>query len=799
MSDYEISRPPTTNKSGHNPGQANAGSAKRGPIKTISSSTTKPLKSTPLLVLSDELGKLIEEATTRLSSSATFEDFVRQTQGPSDLHSNVEHLDHPAADLLKQYRDRGVPMETTTDPWTSDRIQAALDRGPHQSANLYKDFVREEFVNFVKKHFWTIVPARLVKHLKNLRLSPLGVVPQHERRPRLICDYTFYGVNQETHPLAPEEAMQFGKALSRVLERLAYANPRFGPVYMSKIDISDGFYRLRLTWESVVHMGLLLPKWENEEQMVAFPMVLPMGWTESPPAFCAATETIADLANWSLYGNETFPPHRLEELANTLPKDYTEPDDDSMQGPLSPRKFADAPIAYVDVYVDDIGGLGQGQWKEKVNRTIFHSIDKVLRPLVPDDSAHRQEPASESKLRKGDGCMATQKVYLGWLIDTRAMTIQLTTRRRLRLKEILSDLPRTRQRVSVKTWHKVLGELRSMALAIPGSRGLFSALQFRFKADKTRIRLTRMVHDFLDDFRWLFQNLDQRPTRIYEVVPTEPQIVGATDASGLGMGGIFFVPTSTSTEDKPDYESYLWRVPFPDDIRACLVTFENPNGTITNSDLEMAATVGHNDVVAHKYNVAEITVQTGHDNVAALMWNRKGSTTTEGPAAYLLRLQSLHQRHYRYISLHDFIPGHLNRLADEASRRVTLSDSDLIAYFNTHYPQKRQWQLCHLRPEMLSALISALYNKRSTPQSWTSEPEPLIDTGKSGWPSVPRTPWILGSPKGTILSRTYKSSPSDFALDASHPVVNPFELIQLLTSYVPSHRDTNGWGPQTPV
>ena len=41
--------------------------------------------------------------------------------------------------------------------------------------------VREEFVDFVLKKFWAVLPAKMVLGLADLRLSPLGVVPQHER------------------------------------------------------------------------------------------------------------------------------------------------------------------------------------------------------------------------------------------------------------------------------------------------------------------------------------------------------------------------------------------------------------------------------------------------------------------------------------------------------------------------------------------------------------------------------------------------------------------------------------------
>jgi hypothetical protein len=42
-------------------------------------------------------------------------------------------------------------------------------------------------------------------------------------------DYTYNTVNQGTIPLAPPEAMQFGACLQRLLQRLAYANPKHGP------------------------------------------------------------------------------------------------------------------------------------------------------------------------------------------------------------------------------------------------------------------------------------------------------------------------------------------------------------------------------------------------------------------------------------------------------------------------------------------------------------------------------------------------------------------------------------------
>ena len=100
-------------------------------------------------------------------------------------------------------------------------------------------------------------------------------------------------------------------------------------------------------------------------------------------------------------------------------------------------------------------------------------MDNLLRPT---DSTHHQEPISLSKLAKGDAKWATRKVLLGWIVDTIIETIELPDHHRLRLLEILTGL-HGKRRGSLKEWHKALGELRSMILAIPSGRGFFSTLQ----------------------------------------------------------------------------------------------------------------------------------------------------------------------------------------------------------------------------------------------------------------------------------------------------------------------------------
>ena len=99
-----------------------------------------------------------------------------------------------------------------------------------------------------------------------------------------------------------------------------------------------------------------------------------------------------------------------------------------------------------------------------------------------------------------------------------------------------------------------------------------------------------------------------------------------------------------------------------------MVTYDNLHGTIFNFDLELVGHVAHNDVLASIAHIGSTTVASYTDNTLALCWTKKGFTSTSVPAAYLLRLQALHQRHYRYHSRTSHIAVTANVMADDCSQ-----------------------------------------------------------------------------------------------------------------------------------
>ena len=211
---------------------------------------------------------------------------------------------------------------------------------------------------------------------------------------------------------------------SCILWLLRHADPDEGSVYLAKFDISDGFYHFFLELDDAPKLAVLMPKYDREPQLVAVPISLTMGWVSSPPTFCAASETAADIANASLF-RHTMPPHRLEDAASAhdcwglpqlnaglqLPSSLMTTKIISELALLLPQPEDHAlltkhwgPVAHVDVFIDDFIRVVQGSWCHCCN--VRHCIMRVVDSIFsqPDEmTAQCKEAISEKKLLKGDG------------------------------------------------------------------------------------------------------------------------------------------------------------------------------------------------------------------------------------------------------------------------------------------------------------------------------------------------------------------------------------------------------------
>ena len=207
------------------------------------------------------------------------------------------------------------------------------------------------------------------------------------------------------------------------------------------------------------------------------------------------------------------------------------------------------------------------------------------------------------------------------------------------------------------------------------------------------------------------------------------------------MGGVW-LPSA----QHPLHPPYVWRAPFPSSVQQALVSTDNLSGSITNSDLKLAGTIAHEATLAAVHDLRHCTIATFSDNTPAVAWGNKASTTTAGPASYLLRSSSLLQHQHQYLSQRFYIPGPANHLADVASWRFDLSNDALLAFLDSVASHTQPWQMLHLLPVWLSQLTTDLQRRRHVWPSLASMPPPKIaygpNTGSLSPTSLAWTPFL---------------------------------------------------------
>ena len=195
-----------------------------------------------------------------------------------------------------------APVVLAGKQWIEYQRVVTLQRGPHKSTLEHTPFLRREFASMVARGQWVVIPYSVAKRLPGLRLSLPGVKIERDGQPRWLGNYSFNPIKDETLPICDLSAMQYGRCLDCLLQKIVYADPELGPVHMIKADVSDGFYRIGLCPSDATKLGLVFPSEAGDKDLVAILLTLPMGWKNSPPIFCTAMETVSDLANESLSG-----------------------------------------------------------------------------------------------------------------------------------------------------------------------------------------------------------------------------------------------------------------------------------------------------------------------------------------------------------------------------------------------------------------------------------------------------------------------------------------------------------------
>jgi hypothetical protein len=422
----------------------------------------------------------------------------------------------------------------------------------------------------------------------------------------------------------------------------------------------------------------------------------------------------------------------------------------------------------------------------------------------PEVTGHSgEESISMKKLLQGDGLWDNRKEILGWLFDGATRCIELPTDKQERMLIELKSIVRLK-RIPRKRLEKIVGKLRHAAIGIPAGRGLFGPVNEALATPHEWFNLSKSsgLRLALNDWRYLLRVANVEPTNCKELVPGDPGFIGYCDAAKRGMGGVWLSGTI-------EIEPFVWEVPFPKEIQDRLVSWSNPNGDITNSDLEMAAHLMQWLALELTHDVRHQHAAIASDNTATVAWARRLDSKRSHVAKRLLRVLAVRQRVCRASPLLTIsIAGKDNDMADAASRwfkddskyDTDLPDTVFLPRFNAAFPlpQGASWKRFHFSSKMITRVISELVGPPSSMASWMRITKRGGSFGKTGVATS-----SLLTPAHT--SMTNESTPSSYlwgSLKGSGKVTTVEERLsefsRLQSRFAPLARPANWLENPTP-
>jgi hypothetical protein len=185
---------------------------------------------------------------------------------------------------------------------------------------------------------------------------------------------------------------------------------------LSKIDLSDGFWRMLVEEAKQLNFAYVMPDPPGSPVQIVVPAALQMGWTESPSYFCTATETARDIIQGLVSDEVELPPHCLER--------YMRPTKSAK------RSKSDSPGHGTYVYVDDFVGAAvenkTGTLLSRMTRGILHGIHSVFPSPSITGHVGGKDPILLKKLERGHGQWHHKKEILGFELNGDAKTVRIS-------------------------------------------------------------------------------------------------------------------------------------------------------------------------------------------------------------------------------------------------------------------------------------------------------------------------------------------------------------------------------------
>ena len=395
------------------------------------------------------------------------------------------------------------------------------------------------------------------------------------------------------------------------------------------------------------------------------------------------------------------------------------------------RSPADTPCRYVfEVYMDDFIDLAIPTCQQDLDHLASATMTGI-HDVFPAAPTPAEDPISSRKLGKGDGAWANVKDILGMTFDGTDKTIWLSEEKRDALLVTLKTWMRKASKrcgIAFDEFRTTLSKLQHAFLTVPAGKGLLSAFYviLRLQPPIVYLHTNTNLRNAVADCRTFLRETVSSPTKCRNLVTGWPDFIGITDASGHGLGGVII-------GEQRKVPPIVFRLQWPQDISDNIVSDANPNGEITNSDLEMAGLLMLWLVMEEVCEVKNAHVALFSDNSPTVHWVQRLAAKHSHVAMQLIRALAL-RLHLAQAS--PLTPMHIagvnNSLTDIPSRSFgsdaawyCKTDTQLLTLFNKTFPLPNQasWTVFRPSSKLAMRVISILRMRAFTADEWRRLPK----------------------------------------------------------------------------
>jgi hypothetical protein len=334
-----------------------------------------------------------------------------------------------------------------------------VSQGNHKSAEKYDNAFMDIIKSEIKQGWMIPLPLHYINELQHGELAPVGIddkvwVEQEDgsRKTKfgLTHDQSFeahigLSVNGHTereklHPLF------YGGCLSRLIHyiiSLRHHCPNI-PILGGKSDFKAAYRRVSLHGDTAAKCSIIC------EEFALPSLCLTFGGTPCPNEFCHFSEMCTDLANNILHCKDWDPCSLFSPHKKKIPDPILQPDDEA---------FIQAKDLDVDIPLDLQNN------RDRALQAILLAIHVMCRPLSPNEPIFRDHCLSLGKLAE-EGVLSERLTILGWIINTRLLTITLPAKKYKNWSADMKEIIKTKK-VSFKKLESTVGRLNHAAGACP--------------------------------------------------------------------------------------------------------------------------------------------------------------------------------------------------------------------------------------------------------------------------------------------------------------------------------------------